>query len=254
MKKFELLTDRSVANKKPGLHSDGLGLYLQVTTGVDGRRNRSWLFRYATAEVVTSANGRPRQRVRDMGLGAYPDVGLAEARERAAAARRMRRDGVDPIEARREKRAQESTAAAAAMTFRQCAAAYITAHRAGWRNVKHAGQWETTLATYAEPIIGALPVQAVDTALVMKVLEQEVDGSPLWTARAETASRLRGRIEAVLDWAKVRGHREGENPARWRGHLDHLLPARSKVAKVEHHAAMAYQEVGAFMAALRQAR
>ena len=125
------------------------------------------------------------------------------------------------------------------------------------RERKHAAQWEATLATYAEPIIGALPVQAVDTALVMKVLEQEVRDAldkptaPLWTARPETASRLRGRMESILDWAKVRGHREGENPARWRGHLDKLLPARAKVRKVKHHAALPYDEVPNFMTVLR---
>jgi integrase len=136
-------------------------------------------------------------------------------------------------------------------------ASYIKAHRAGWRNIKHAAQWDATLATYAEPIIGSLPVQAIDTALVMNVLEQEVSGAPdkatvsLWTARPETASRLRGRIESILDWAKVRGYREGENPARWRGHLSKLLPARAKVRKVEHHAALPYGELRAFLTALR---
>jgi integrase len=144
------------------------------------------------------------------------------------------------------------------MTFKQCAEAHIKAHRAGWRNAKHAAQWESTLATYAEPIMGALPVQVIDTALVMKVLEQEVRDTPkepavaLWTAKPETTSRLRGRMESILDWAKVRGYREGENPARWRGHLDKLLPARSKVRKVEHHAALPYPLLPGFLAALRQ--
>jgi integrase len=162
-----------------------------------------------------------------------------------------------PIEARRVARAKALLDVAKAMTFTQCAAAYIKAHRAGWRNAKHAAQWEATLATYAEPSIGALPVQAIDTGLVMKVLEQEVRvapdkaAAPLWTAKPETASRLRGRIESILDWAKVRGHREGENPARWRGHLDKLLPAPTKVRKVEHHAALPYDELPDFMTTLR---
>ncbi|HMF06257.1 MAG TPA: site-specific integrase [Methylocella sp.] len=152
---------------------------------------------------------------------------------------------------------QERLEAAKAITFKQCAESYIKTHRVSWRNAKHAAQWEATLATYAEPIIGALPVQVVDTALVMKVLEQEVcdapdkPTAPLWTVRPETASRLRGRMESILDWAKVRGHREGENPARWRGHLDKLLPARAKVRKVEHHAALPYTELPDFMTALR---
>src|SRR5262249_4124841 len=133
-----------------------------------------------------------------------------------------------------------------AMTFRECADAYIKAHRAGWRNGKHAAQWEATLATYAGPVIGTLPVQVIDTALVLKVLE------PIWTAKPETAGRVRGRIESILDWAKVRGFRAGENPARWRGHLDKLLPARSKVRRVEHHAALPYAELPGFLAGLRE--
>jgi integrase len=131
------------------------------------------------------------------------------------------------------------------MTFQQCADAYIAAHRAGWRNNKHAGQWAATLATHAEAI-GSLPVQAIDTALVFKCLE------PIWRTKPETASRVRGRIESVLDWAKVRGYRTGENPAHWRGHLDHLLPARSKVRRVEHHAALPYAELPGFLVALRE--
>jgi len=122
----------------------------------------------------------------------------------------------------------------------------LKAHRAGWRNGKHAAQWEATLKTYAEPVIGALPVQAVDTALVLKVLE------PIWTAKPETASRLRQRIEKILDFAKVRGYRDGENPARWRGHLDKLFPAISKVRTVQHHAALPYEALPAFLATLRE--
>ena len=136
--------------------------------------------------------------------------------------------------------------AAKAITFKDCAANYIAAHRAGWRNAKHAAQWEATLATYAEPIIGALPVQAIDTALVLKVIE------PIWTKKPETAGRLRGRLENILDWARVRGYREGENPARWRGHLDKALPALSKVRKVEHHAALPYAELPKFVQTLRE--
>jgi integrase len=133
-----------------------------------------------------------------------------------------------------------------AVTFRHCAEAYIASHEAGWRNEKHAAQWSATLATYAEPIIGGLSVQSIDTAEVMRVLE------PMWAKKSETASRLRGRVEAVLDWAKVRGYRQGENPARWRGHLDKLLPARSKVRKVKHHAALPYDELPEFITALRE--
>jgi integrase len=132
------------------------------------------------------------------------------------------------------------------MTFRECAEAYIAAHKAGWRNPKHAAQWPSTLETYVHPVFGALPVQAVDVGLVMKALE------PIWQTKPETASRVRGRIEAALDWATARGYRKGENPARWRGHLDKLLPARGKVRKVEHYPALCYVEMGDFIAGLRE--
>jgi len=131
------------------------------------------------------------------------------------------------------------------MTFKACAEAYIEAHKAGWRNAKHANQWANTLATYAYPVFGGEPVQAVDVALVTKVLE------PIWTTKTETASRVRGRIESVLDWATARGYRKGDNPARWRGHLENLLPRRTKVQRVQHHPALPYAEIGAFLTALR---
>jgi integrase len=153
---------------------------------------------------------------------------------------------VDPIDARRAERARQRLEEAKAFTFKQCAEAYINAHRAGWRNDKHAAQWSATLSTYAYPKVGALPVQAIDTALVLKVLE------PIWATKPETAGRLRGRLENVLDFAKARGYREGENPARWRGHLDNLLPALSKVRQVEHHAALPYTELSDFLTRLRE--
>src|SRR5262249_37453975 len=143
-------------------------------------------------------------------------------------------------------KAQRRLAAANAITFKECAAAYIRAHRAGWRNAKHAEQWSSTIATYAEPVFGALPVQSIDTGLVMRVLQ------PIWATKPETAGRLRGRMDKVLDWAKVQGYREGENPARWRGHLEALLPRKAKIAPVEHHAALPYRRMGEFMAELRR--
>lgn len=215
--------------KRPGMHHDGGGLYLKATES-----GASWVLRYML-------DGRPRY----MGLGPLALYGLSEARAKALEARRLRHEGVDPLEARRTARSKLRLEAAKAITFKECASQYIAAHRAGWRNDKHAGQWQATLETYAEPVIGGLPVQAIDTALVLKVLE------PIWTKKPETASRLRGRIETVLDWAKVRGYREGENPARWRGHMDKLLPARSKVRRVEHHAALPYAGIGDFIAALQ---
>jgi len=157
----------------------------------------------------------------------------------------LRTRGIDPIEARAAGEAEKRVVAAKTMTFDQCAEAYIKAHRAGWRNAKHAAQWTATLATYASPVFGKLPVHAVDTGLVLKALE------PIWTTKPETAGRVRGRIELVLDWAAVRGHRKGENPARWRGHLDKLLPARSKVRKVEHHPALPFGELPGFLESLR---
>jgi integrase len=222
--------------RKPGLYPDGNGVYLQVTLGADGAPRKSWLFRFRMQGC----------RERRMGLGAFPDVSLQQARDNASSARKLCKDGIDPVEARKAERAKARLADARSMTFNQCVKAYITAHRAGWRNVKHAAQWISTLETYASPIFGTLPVQAIDVGLVTKALEL------IWTTKPETASRVRGRIEAVLDWAKVRGHRAGENPARWRGHLDHLLPARTKVRKIEHHAALPYREIGAFMPALRE--
>jgi hypothetical protein len=227
---------------KPGLYADGGGLYLQVT----GSGGKSWIFRYMI-------NGRRR----DMGLGPLGAFSLADARAIAGDCRKLKHQGIDPISQRAAVRLAAAAEAAKAVTFRECCERYITAHQAAWRNAKHAAQWETTLATYAEPVLGTHAVQAIDTTLVMKVLEQSVPGAadekptPLWSARPETARRLRGRIEAVLDWAAARGYRQGENPARWRGHLDHLLPARSKVRKLEHHAALPYPEIGEFMTKLR---
>jgi integrase len=216
--------------KKPGRYADGNGLYLQV--GPTG--TKSWLFRYMI-------NGRARE----MGLGPVSLIPLAEARVAALETRRKVHEGIDPLAEREEQQRQARIEQARAMTFSQCADAYIQAHRSSWRNDKHAAQWESTLKSYAAPIIGDLPVDAVDLRLVLAILE------PIWRDKPETASRLRGRLETVLDWAAVRGLRQGDNPARWRGHLDKLLPARAKVKRVEHHAALPYAEIGAFMAKLR---
>jgi integrase len=218
-----------------GMHADGGGLYLQVTAGKEeGQLNKSWLFRFALA-------GRERQ----MGLGSLNAVGLSEAREDAERCRKLLKEGRDPIEVRNAERASKQATAAKSVTFDWCATAYMAAHEAGWRNAKHRQQWRNTLDTYASPIIGKLPVHDIDTGLVMQILQ------PIWTKKNETASRVRGRIETILDWARVNGHRTGENPARWRGHLDHLLPARSKVHKVEHHPALPYAHIPEFMAELR---
>jgi integrase len=213
-----------------GMYHDGGGLYLQVSAA----GTKSWIYRF-------TMDGRARE----MGLGPLNAISLAEARKRAAECRRMRLDRIDPIEARSEHRSWKKLEAAKGMTFDACAAAYLDAHNDSWRNAKHREQWRNTLSSYAGPVFGSLPVQAVDLTLVMKALE------PIWKAKPETASRLRGRIEAVLDWATVRGYRKGENPARWRGHLDKLLPARAKIQKVVHHPALPYSEIADFMAPLR---
>jgi len=153
--------------------------------------------------------------------------------------------GSDPIEVKKAGKARGKLEEAQAMSFKSCAEAYIAGHRAQWRSATHAAQWHGTLATYAYPVLGAVPVQKIDVGLVVKVLQ------PIWVAKTETASRLRGRIENVLDWAKAHGYRQGENPASWRGHLDKILPRRTKLRTVQHHAAIPYQEIGAFMSELR---
>jgi integrase len=218
------------AGEKGSLH-DGGGLYLQVSkTGT-----KSWLFCYRL-------NGRERE----MGLGAYPIVSLAEARGKRDEYRKLLAQKIDPLEARKEEEARSRFAAAHAKTFQQCAEAFIEAQQDGWKNKKHIQQWTNTLKTYVYPVIGKFSVQDIDVDAVMKVLE------PIWKTKTETANRTRGRIEKVLDWAAARGLRKGENPALWRGKLGHLLAHRSKIQKVKHHPALPYQEIGEFMAILKE--
>jgi integrase len=216
-----------------GLHFVGgvHGLALQVTSA----GAKSWLLRMPI--------GGKR---REMGLGPYPEVTLARAREKAREARELVRAGVDPIQRQREAASALRAAAATALTFDDCAASYIKAHEASWRNVKHGQQWRNTLKAYVSPAFGGLLVRDVGLTHVLQVLE------PIWTEKNETASRLRSRIELVLDWASARGLRSGPNPARWRGHLDKLLPKPSKVKSPEHHAAVPVGQAGAFMERLRQ--
>lgn len=214
-----------------GYYADGGGLYFRVSEF----DTRSWAFRYTRAG-----------KTREMGLGAYPDVSLKEARERAEKARMLLRDNIDPIDQRQATRSAMLAARETALTFEQCAAAYIAVKEHEWKNAKHGDQWRNTLAAYAFPVIGSLLVHHIDQTHILKILE------PIWTTKTETASRLRGRLENILDYATVRGYRKGDNPARWRGHLDKLLATPAKVAKVEHHAALPYTEIGSFMAELRQ--
>jgi integrase len=217
--------------KKPGMYADGDGLYLQVTHA----GARSWIFRY-------TMHGRQRE----MGLGSALTLSLAEAREKAGDARRLKANGIDPIDAKRSEKAAAAAEASRQVTFEQACEAYIAAHAPGWRNAKHGQQWRNTLKTYAYPMCRSVPVSSIDTGVVMKIL------GPIWSDKTETANRVRGRMEAILDWARTRGHRHGENPARWRGHLENLLPKRGKVQKVEHHSSLSYDQVPEFMAKLRK--
>ena len=212
--------------KKKGLYGDGGGLYLQI--GPVG--NKSWLFRYMQ-----------HKKARAMGLGALNAVTLAEARLKAADCRKLLAAGHDPIEAKKTEQTAARLATTKGTTFEACAKAYIEAHKAGWKQERHAKQWDQALTKHVYPIFGKLPIQAIDTALVVKALE------PIWQKKTETAKRLRGRIECILDWAKVREYRQGENPARWRGHLENLLARPSKLIKVEHFAALSYTKVNDFI-------
>jgi integrase len=214
--------------KRPGMYADGGSLYLRVAEG----GSKQWIFRY-------TVNGRNR----DMGLGPVHTLTLAEARERATEARKLRLDGIDPIANKRARVAALRAADAKAKTFADCVKGFIEDNESSWTSVKHRRQWETSLIKYAYPILGSLPVAAIDTPLVLRVLK------PIWDAKRETASRLRGRIENVLGWATVHHYRSGDNPARWNGLLEHALPA---VVKGDHHAALPYTQVASFMQALRK--
>lgn len=218
---------------RPGMHAVGgvAGLLLRISeTGA-----RYWVLRV-----------RITGKRRDLGLGPFPEVGLAEARQEAAAMRRQLRQGVDPAAERRAARDALRASSAARVTFDEAARRYLQAKTAEFRNPKHAAQWRTTLETYAGPVIGALPVDHVELAHILQVLE------PIWREKTETASRVRGRIEKVLDYATVSGFRAGENPARWRGNLDAILPAPGKLKRVEHHKALPWADAPAFMARLRR--
>ncbi len=233
------LTAKEVEKKStPGLYGDGGGLTLQITkAGV-----KSWLYRYMIEGKAYA-----------MGLGPVHTITLADARQKAAEARKLVIEGGNPLEVKRQRLLDAEMAKAKLMTFDQCASAYIEAHRAGWKNAKHADQWANTIATYVSPIIGALPVEQVDTGLVVKVLTQPDDkGQQFWQAKNETASRVRGRIESVLGWATTSGFRSGDNPARWRGHLENLLASISRAQRIKNHPSLEWSRMGEFLAALRE--
>jgi integrase len=227
----QLTTTKVQRLKAPGMYPDGAGLYLQVT----GENAKSWLLRYSL-----------RRKSREMGLGSLRKVSLAEARSKAADCHKLLEGHIDPVENRKAARTAAALASAKTITFKEAAARYIAMRSKGLKNAKHAAQWGTTIATYAEPVLGKLPVRDVTVGLVHRVLE------PIWSTKPETAGRVRGRIEKILDWAKVNNYREWENPARWRDNLDQLLPKLSEVRKVKHHPALPYDELPAFMQKLRQ--
>ncbi len=216
-----VLAVREVETAGPGRHGDGRGLYLIVK--VSG--SKSWVLRYQI-----------KGRRRDMGLGSYPTVGLAKARQRRHEAHQLISDGIDPLTHRERQQS---------MTFREAAEALIESKRPGWKNAKHAAQWSSTLSTYTFPKLGDMDITALETSDILGVLK------PIWSNKSETASRVRQRIEAVIDYGTALGVRSGDNPARWRGHLDHLLPKPSKVKAVRHHPALPHGQVAQFMSDLR---
>lgn len=226
------LTDRTVKSKtERGLYSDGNGLNLQITkAGV-----KSWLFRFML-------DGKARE----MGLGPIHEVTLSQARLDALDCKKMVREGIDPIEDRKQRLMNRKVANKPMPDFKDCAEKYMRAHSPSWRNAKHQQQWANSLTNHVYPKLGSMPVNTIERSHIMQVLD------PIWRDKTETAKRIRGRIETVLSWATVQGFREGENPARWRGHLDNLLPKPSALKKEKHFAALPYQEIKSFMDELRQ--
>ena len=229
------LTAKEIEHAKPGMHADGNGLYLRVQdSGAKG-----WIFRF-------QLNGKRRE----MGIGTLADLPAKEARGKAAELGAQLRSGTDPIEKRKQDEADAVAAAKAAeahaTTFDEAAAEYIKTHKAGWKNTKHAQQWENTIAAYASPIIGTKSVGLVTTEDVLRILK------PIWTTKTETAARLRSRLELILSYGKAMKWRQGENPAMWRGHLDSLLPPASKLKNVRHQPALPYAQISRFMRELKK--
>jgi integrase len=220
---------RVEAEKKPGYHADGNGLYLQVTNS----GTKSWVFRYMVMG-----------RSREMGLGALDVVSLEQARIRRDEHRRLLAEGRDPLEVRDVKRLQHQLEKSRNKTFSECATAFMDAHRCEWKNAKHAAQWQSTLDTYAHPEIGSFPVHSIDTPQIHAILR------PIWNTKRETATRLRGRLEKILDWATALNFRSGPNPARWREHLDQVFKDQRR-NRIKHHAALPFEHIGQFMKRLR---
>ena len=229
MKQNQLTARKLASIKAPGHYGDGAGLWLQISkTG-----SKSWVFRYVL-------DGRARE----MGLGSCATFSIKEARERARASRQLLADGVDPIEHRNEKRNAKRAAEAKHITFAEATERYIKTHAVKWTSAKHASQWRSSVEQFAYPVIGKLPVGAVELQHILKILE------PHWLDKNATASRVRGRVERILSWATVRGFRQGENPARWRGHLEVMLPGLTGNGK-RHHAALPIDDMPALMQQVR---
>lgn len=235
--------------KKPGLHGDGGGLFLQVTLGKEGVVRKSWVVRYripGPEGLVRNKKGELVPKTYEMGLGSASTVPLQAAREAAAKAKYLAAQCINPLEERDRERLQRAEALQKSVTFREAAERFLAAHEASWKNDKHRDQWRNTLATYVHPVFGNVEVSSVSVDHVLKVLE------PIWQTKTETASRVRARIERILDWAKARGLRSAENPARWKGHLEFTLPSQGDLKTVQHHAALPFAEIPGFMAKLRK--
>jgi integrase len=266
---FEMLTAKRIARLGVGRYLDGgdlgRGLYLQLTARKKNGKfieppevaGGSWLLRYERGEKTSRKTGKTIPGERWLGLGSLSDFTLKEARDRARAARQLLADGIDPLEAKAAAKAAKAVASIRQITFKQAAEAFIDQHKSGWRSPKSEAQWNSSLQTYVYPIIGQLAPRDIDTGAVLKVLEQKCERYPdqrLWDAIPETSNRIRGRIEQVLDWAKTRKFRDGENPAAWKGNLKYVLASRddSNTDEVEHHPALAFDEMPEFIAALRK--
>jgi integrase len=231
--------------RRTHFYCDGGGLYMQVTQGA-AELCRSWVFRYALKGQFVERDGKRWQPTRYMGLGPIADIPLNEARELARECRNLVREGRDPIDDRDRRVAENLAAKAAVVTFDECANEYIREHHESWKNEKHRAQWQSTLKTYASPVLGRMSVADIELAHVMRVI------GPIWKTKTETATRLRGRIESILAWATVSGFRTGDNPARWDGWLEKRLPKPSEVRTVQHHAAIDYREMPTFIVELRK--
>jgi integrase len=247
MRTLARLTSTKVKNARTGpngealLLCDGGGLWLQVTRGKEGQINKSWLFRYAAAGTKISKTGREYRRERQMGLGAFHTVGLADAREMARGARLLIQQGKDPLDEKNASAAAQRASRAKQQTFAEVARVYLAKFEREWKSARHRYQWHSSLRDYILPELGKMNVETIDTADVLRVLE------PIWSTIPETASRVRGRIETVLDFAG----RNTANPARWKGHLEHKLAKRNKTRTVKHFPALPYTDIAAFMAELR---